>query len=345
MLANATLPEDVAERNRLQTLLAEYRRSYATLLQSYEEIRLAEAQTTDMVTVVEHALPGREAGYDIPIVIALGAIVGMMVGVGVVFLLENLRDTVTSPEEVEQLTGVSTLGVIGVIQVATHADALITVTRPRSPIAEAYRVLRANVEFSAINEPFRTVVVTSGTPSEGKTTTVANLATAFAQAGKRIILVDTDLRHPTLHKLFQQTNRRGVTTALAEGGISNHLVPTGMKNLYLMPSGPLPPNPAELLGAPRMAQLIEVLKAHADLVFFDSPPVLAVADATILSRACDATLLVVLNNSTRAGSLVRSRDQLTQAGGNLMGTVLNRMAHSGDGYYYYYHKYYGSDNQ
>jgi capsular exopolysaccharide synthesis family protein len=117
-----------------------------------------------------------------------------------------------------------------------------------------------------------------------------------------------------------------------------------MKNLYLMPSGPLPPNPAELLGAPRMARLIEVLKAHADLVFFDSPPVLAVADATILSRTCDATLLVVLNNSTRAASLVRSRDQITQAGGNLMGTVLNRMAHSGDGYYYYYHKYYGADS-
>jgi capsular exopolysaccharide synthesis family protein len=344
-LANATTQEELDERNRLQGLLAEYRRSYATLLQSYEEIRLAEAQTTDMVTVVEYALSGREAGYSTLIVVLFGVVLGGMAGVGITFLLENLRDTVTSPEEVEQLTGVSTLGVIGVIQVSTPADALVTVTRPRSSIAEAYRVLRANVEFSAINEPIRTVMVTSGTPSEGKTTTVANLATAFAQAGKRTILVDTDLRHPMLHKLFQQTNRRGVTTALAEGGISNHLVPTGMKNMYLMPSGPLPPNPAELLSTPRMAQLIEVLKAHADIVFFDSPPVLAVADATILTRACDATLLVVHTNNTRIGTLIRAKDQIAQSGGHLMGTVLNRMSTSGDGYYYYYHKYYGSERE
>lgn len=343
-LENAITQEDIDERNRLQSLLAEYRGSYATLLQSYEEIRLAEAQTTDMVTIVEYALPGREAGYSLPVVILFGGVLGAMVGVGVVFLLENLRDTVTAPEEVEQLMGVSTLGVIGVIQVRTPADALITITRPRSPIAEAYRVLRANVEFSSIDKPMQTIVVTSGTPSEGKTTTVANLAAAFAQAGKRVILVDTDLRHPTLHKLFQQTNRKGVTTALAEGGISNHLVPTGMKNLYLMPSGPLPPNPAELLGTPRMIQLVEVLKAHADLVFFDSPPVLAVADATILSRTCDATLLVVLSSVTKMGMLTRTREQLDQSGGTLTGTVLNRISFSGDGYYYYYHKYYGADD-
>jgi len=348
-LESDTSSEATAERNRLQGLLAEYRRSYATLLQSYEEVRLAEAQTTDMVTVVEYALPGEQAGYGLPVILALGGILGAMAGAGIVFLLENLRDTVSSPEEVEQLTGASTLGVIGVIQVNSPADALVTVTRPRSSIAEAYRVLRANVEFSAINDPVHTVVVTSGTPSEGKTTTIANLATAFAQAGKRVILVDTDLRHPSLHKIFQQSNRRGVTTALAEGGLSNHLAPTGMKNLYLMPSGPLPPNPAELLSAPRMAQLIEALKAHADLVFFDSPPVLAVADATILASVCDGTLLVVHTDTTRIGTIVRSKEQIAQAGGRLMGTVLNRVSSSRDGYYYYYYhkyynKYYGSDS-
>lgn len=335
--------EQMDERSRLEEILAEYQSSYATLFDRYEGVRLEEARTTDRVSIVESALSGQRAGPSTLTTTLQGAVVGIMLAMGVVFLVEYLRDTVTSSEEVEQLIGAPALGVIGAIKIEAPGDALVAVTRPRSPTAEAYRVLRANIEFSGPSDNLRTIVVTSSGPAEGKTTTAANLAAVLAQAGKRVVLVDADLRHPTLHKLFGQTAEKGVTRALVTGEILEQVIPTEIENLYLMPCGPLPPNPAELLGSPQMAALIETLKSEADVLLFDSPPVLAVADAAILARTCDATLLVVQTGLTKARVLARAKNQITQAGGHLLGAVLNRVSFSRDGYYYYYHRYYSSE--
>ncbi len=336
-------PAEQEERNRLQQLLAEYRSSYATLLDRYEQIRLAQAQATDKVSVVEDALPGRRAGQSSLMLSLQGALVGLLLGVGLVVLIEYLNDTVKSKEEVEALTGLPTLGMIGNIERGDDPhDLLVTVTHPRAPAAEAYRVFRANLEFLAVGEPIRSIVVTSTGPVEGKTTTAANLAVALAQAGKRVILVDADLRRPTLHKLFQCSNSMGVSTALLQAGseVTSHLVSTEVENLYLMPSGPLPPNPAELLGSQRAAELIRRLARHADMVILDSPPVLAVADPALLVRYCDAALLVILAEKTQAGALRRAKEQLEQAGASRMGLVLNRVPASSNGYYYYQYHYY-----
>lgn len=341
--------EQVTERDRLDTLLAQYRSSYATVLESLEEVRLAEAQATDDVSIVEEAQPGGDPVRPrTSLNTVLVATLGGLVAVGVAFLTEYLGETVRSNEEIEALIGASTLSVIARIEGKDLPDKLVTTTRPRSPVAEAYRVLRANIELSTVDQPIRALLVSSAGPLEGKSTTVANLAIAIAQSGKRIILVDTDLRRPTLHKLFQQTNKHGVTTALfRRDGVraSDHLVSTGLGGLLLMPSGPLPPNPAELLGSRRMAELVEELKSQADIVLFDSPPLLPVADATLLASLCDAALLVVLAANTRADALVRAKEQLTQSGTRLLGVVLNRVGTQRDGYYYYYHYYYPSDRE
>lgn len=343
-LQSATVPEELAERDRLQALLAQYRSSYATLLESYENVRLAEAQSTDSVSVAEEAQPKRlPVRPKTTLNIFLGGMVGGLFAIGIALLLEQLDDTLKSTEEIEQLAGASTLGVIARIEGDNPAEKLVTAKRPRSQVAEAYRVLRANIEFSLIDNGIKTVVVTSAGPIEGKSTSVANLAVAMAQAGKRIILVDTDLRRPTLHQLFEQSNARGITTALIkqEGrSISDYLVPTGVRNLRLLPSGPLPPNPAELLGSQRMAELIENLRMRAELVLFDSPPLLAVADTTILASVCDATLLVVLAASTKADSLRKATEQLAQSGTRLLGVILNRVSTSSSSYYYHYHYHY-----
>lgn len=349
-LEDATTPELIAERTRLEELLTQQRSTYATLLAQYEESRLAQTQTTDKISIVEEALPGEKAGQSIVVLALQGMIIGIFLACGIAVLFEYLRDTMKSSEELERLLGVPTLAVIGVIQVAKPTQVLVTVEKPRSPIAEAYRLLRANIEIATVDNPAHTLVITSSGPSEGKSVTAANLAVAIAQAGKQVILVDSDLRRPSLHKLFRAPNKRGITTALMQGGqgmIGDHLSHTGIENLFLLSSGPLPPNPAELLGSQRMAQLVEALKAQADMVVFDSPPVLAVADATLLARICDATLLVVLAESTRGEAISRAKNQIDQAGSNLLGVVLNRVSSSSSGYYYYqkYYQKYTSDEE
>jgi capsular exopolysaccharide synthesis family protein len=184
---------------------------------------------------------------------------------------------------------------------------LITLTNPRSPAAEAYRTLRTNLYFSSLDQALETLVVTSAAPGDGKSTTLGNLAVTMAQSEKRTILVDADLRRPALHKLFDVSNSQGLTTmavedsALAEPPLS----PTGVENLWLLPSGPLPPNPAEILGSRRMEDIIAALKARADLILFDAPPVIAVTDAAVLGTKTDAVLLIVRAGKTRREHALR----------------------------------------
>ena len=349
-LEHATTPELISERTRLEELLTQQRSTHATLLAQYEESRLAQTQTTDKVSIVEEALPGERAGQSTFVIGFQGVIIGIFAACGIAILIEYLRDTMKSSEELEHLLGIPTLAVIGNIQTSNQSQVLVTIEKPRSPIAEAYRLLRANIEIATVDNPARTLVVTSSGPSEGKSVTAANLAIAVAQAGKQVILVDSDLRRPSLHKLFQAPNKRGITTALLQGGqgmFSDHLSHTGIENLFLLSSGPIPPNPTELLGSQRMNEFINALKAQTDMIIFDSPPVLAVADATLLARICDATLLVVLAESTKSEAIKRAKNQIEQAGSHLLGVVLNRVSSSSSGYYYYqkYYQKYSSDEE
>ena len=202
------------------------------------------------------------------------------------------------------------------------APELITLSNPRSAAAEAYRTLRTNIQLSSIDNPIRALLVTSASADEGKSTTLANLAVAFAQAGQRVVLVDSDLRRPSLHTIFGLANERGLTSMLLEDDAPAPLATTAVEGLRLLPSGPIPPNPSELLGSKRIEQALERLRADADLLLFDAPPALAVSDAAVLSRRVDAVLLIVSAGKTKRDHASRARQQLERAGARLLGVVL-----------------------
>jgi non-specific protein-tyrosine kinase len=223
-----------------------------------------------------------------------------------------------------------------VMSTVSYADSpLIALRDPRSQAAEAYRTLRTNIQFSSLDKPLRTLLVTSTAPDEGKSTTLANLSVTMAQAEQKVILVDCDLRRPTLHTLFDVPNDAGLTSMiLAQDDAPIPLQPTSVPDLMLLPSGPLPPRPADILGSRRMEAVISRLREAANIVLFDTPPVIAVTDATVLATKVDAVLLVFQANKTSRERARRARDILERVKANIIGAVLNN-AEIEQGYGYY----------
>ncbi|OQY94888.1 MAG: capsular biosynthesis protein [Chloroflexi bacterium UTCFX4] len=214
---------------------------------------------------------------------------------------------------------------------------LITISNPRSPIAEAYRALRTNLEFSNLDKSLRALLVTSAGAEEGKSTTLANLAVTIAQSGKRVILVDADLRRPTQHQIFELKNNAGLTDMARDDALlaAPPLQDSGVPNLQILTSGQLPPNPAEILGSKRMSDILAALLERADLILFDAPPVLAVTDAVVLSAKMDGVLLVVSAGKTKRENAKKARAQLEKINARILGAVVNNVkAEKGASYYY-----------
>lgn len=221
----------------------------------------------------------------------------------------------------------------------THAVSLITLIDPSSPISEQYRTIRTNIQFaSSADKQIKTLVVTSSGPAEGKTTTSGNLAVVFAKSGQRVLLVDADMRKPTVYKTFNLNNASGLSTVLSTStSVLEVAQKTVIDNLSVLTSGPKPPNPSELLGSARMNQVIEEAKKLYDVVIFDMPPVVAVTDAQIMASKADGTILVVRENVARKEFLTKARDLLNMVQARIIGVVYNGAEHSKDsGYYYYY---------
>ncbi len=259
----AATEQNSNERDRLERLVTRYQTTYNNLSKSLEDLRLAEVQTTDNIVLTTPAVPPLNPIR--PRVLfntLLAALIGALVGLGIAFLIEYLDDTVKTPDHVRDLTGLATLGGVVKLEGATPSDRLVANATNRSPSAEAYRVLRTNLQFSSLDKPLTTLVVTSSTPGEGKSTTSANLAIVLAQADKRVILVDADLRRPNLHKIFRIPNHTGLSTALLDKqhDPSIYLQDTDVPNLRILVTGPIPPNPAEMLGSGRMQEVIETSK-------------------------------------------------------------------------------------
>ena len=203
-------------------------------------------------------------------------------------------------------------------------DSLITLTDPRSPAAEAFRTLRTNLIFSSLDRPLTTLLVTSAAPDEGKSVTLANLAVTMAQGGRKTILVDCDLRHPRQHEIFGAPDRPGLTSMILDpSGVDEPpLAATSVEGLSLLPAGPLPPNPADLLSSRRMESLISSLKSRADIVLFDAPPIVAVTDAALLASKLDGVLLVVSAGQTKREHAQRAKELLERIYVRLVGAVL-----------------------
>lgn len=273
--------------------------------------------------------------------VILAVAIAFALSAGAALLLEFLDDTIKGADDVRHVLGMTPMASIARIETGdVPSDKLVVSRYPMSPAAESYRVLRANLQFKMGDKRIRTLMVTSTVPMEGKSLTSANLATVLAHSGKRVLLVDADLRRPTIHHFFEVGNSAGLTTALSSSTVdfSEIIHEEVLENLSVMTSGPLPPNPAELLSSNRMLELVRALSQRFDVVIFDTPPVMAVADATVLASAVDGALLVVDNNHTRKKLLRQSFDALLAVGTNVIGIVLNRVSIRGreSSYTYYY---------
>ncbi|OCA88913.1 CpsD/CapB family tyrosine-protein kinase [Pseudobacillus wudalianchiensis] len=214
---------------------------------------------------------------------------------------------------------------------------LIAKTDPKSPISEQYRTIRTNILFSSVDQEIRSLMVTSAGPGEGKSTTTANLAIVFAQQGKKVLLVDADMRKPTMQYTFNTSNTIGLTNVLAKQKVLEAAVfETDVDGLDLLSSGPIPPNPAELLGSKAMAELVQEAYDQYDVVIFDTPPVLAVTDAQVLANQCDGTVLVINSGKTEIDGASKAKELLESAKAKLLGVVLNNRKLKESSYYYYY---------
>lgn len=215
---------------------------------------------------------------------------------------------------------------------------LITNTNSKSPISEQYRTIRTNIQFAAVDQEMQVIMVTSSTPGEGKSTTAANLAVVMAQQAKKVLFIDADLRKPTAHYTFNQSNTFGLTNVLMKKvELTDAVKATDIDNLYILTSGPVPPNPAELLGSKMMKDLLKQIRMEFDTVIIDTPPLLAVTDAQIMANICDGTVLVISSGKAEIENVKKVKDMLQATSSTLLGAVINNKEITGDsGYYYYY---------
>jgi capsular exopolysaccharide synthesis family protein len=337
--------ENQGERDRLEANQAQYQQTYAYLLQSYEQVRLTEAQSTSNIVQVEPAtIPERPIRPRIFVNTMLACVVGFMLTVGLVFLIDALDDTLKKPEEIANQLGLPILGVIERHEVEEGSP--ITATLPRTPVSEAFRSLRTNIQFASVDKPIHTLLVTSPSPAEGKSTIAVNLGVVLAHSGRKVIVVDGDLRRPRVHKVLGITNKTGLSDLFVQDSIhlSGIIQETSIENLFALTTGELPPNPSELLGTEKLELILEKIKEEFDSVIVDSPPVMAVTDSAILSPKVDGVLLVVKPGVTQMAVAKQCVELLQRGGAKLLGVVLNEVNLQGSRYYYYKGYYYASRN-
>ncbi len=224
------------------------------------------------------------------------------------------------------------------------AYSLITLEQTKSPISEAFRTLRTNVQFTSVDSQTKKIMITSAGPREGKSTTVANLAVSMAQAGKSVLVIDADMRNPTQHKLFELDNRQGLSVALVQDqDYQQYIRETAVPGVMVLTGGPIPPNPAELVGSKRMKRLIQEFSEQFDMVLIDTPPIIAVTDSAIIAQEVDGVILVLASGEVNKDYAQKAKELLDKVGAKILGAVLNKADMKTSEYYYYYN-YNGSED-
>ncbi|MGD0538377.1 MAG: polysaccharide biosynthesis tyrosine autokinase [Verrucomicrobiota bacterium] len=308
----------------------------ALMLRARQESVDAAIPTSSSVEVIDVAEVGlAPVRPNLTLNVALGIVVGLVMGVGLAFFIEYLDTSVKTIDDVERSLGSAVIGVI------PQNVGILLNEGPDSPHAEAYRVLRTNVLFARTAPDQNTLTVVSGGAGEGKSTTIFNLATVFAQNGQRVLMIDSDLRRPSLHKYLNVSNAIGLTNyLLKQNSLEEVVQTTKLPTLDFLPSGKLPSSSLGLLNSTRMQEFIKEVKSRYDFVFFDSPPIMGVSDASILASEVDMSILVVQYRKYPQAINVRAKQMVEKVGGNLLGVVLNNINISQDSYYYYYSGYY-----
>ena len=333
---------DVAELDRMEGRLDQFESIRTNLVLSYEQVRLAEAQSYSNVVQIEPAeVPSSPISPDVLQNTMLAALVGLMLSAGGVFVFDLLDDTIKSPDEIRHKTHLTVLGTIANFDEPEDGQ-LITEAQPRSPVTEAFRSLRTNIQYASVSAPMRSLLITSPAPADGKTTVVSNLAMVIAHSGRKITVVDADMHRPRVHQTFGLNLMPGLSTLFIKPTIhlNGSLQATSSDRLKIITAGELPPNPSELLGSNKMREILDAVQETVDVVIVDSPPVLSVTDAVVLAPVVDGVVLVVRPGVTRMNALKYAVEQLRYVGANLLGVVINRVNDRSARYGYYYKSYY-----
>lgn len=362
-----SLPVQTLQYARLERDLKLNESLYLAMKQKYEESRITEAGQLGKVRILDPALVADKVKPNRKLNLMLGIILGLGVGLGSAFFREFLDNTVKAVEHLER-KGLTILGIIPDMQgksakktadgIATPSKGgtdfrrrLITYEDPKSPISESYRSLRTNVAYASADKKIKSLLISSSQPGEGKSTTAANLAIAFAQLRKQTLLIDADLRKPVQHNVFGHPRGPGLSEYLIGEveDLGSIIHKSKVENLFIITAGGLPPNPSELLGSDRMSQLVRQLEEEWDVVLLDSPPIVAVTDASMISREIDAIAIVVKAGSTERSAVARALDTLQNVKAPLIGAILNGASQQSLGgkyayYYSYYNYYYHSDD-
>jgi capsular exopolysaccharide synthesis family protein len=356
---------DVAKKSlvfsRLENEAERQRKLFDVLVERMREVDVSTEYAKTNIEVVEAAeVAKRPYRPRKALAIFLAALLGLALSIAAAFVFEYVDDTVKTPEDLEQRVGVPVLGFVpdmesnGAERESDFHRSLATLLEPSSHVTEAYRSIRTNLFYSAPAEETKALVVTSGSPGDGKTTTATNLALVIAHSGKRVLLVDADLRRPMVQKIFGLQPGKGLSTVLIGEARLDDVIQqaahngVAIPNLDIVPSGPKPPNPAELLDSPAMRTLLEEARTRYDRVIIDTPPALFVADTSIVSGISDGVVLVVKSAANPSSMAIRAKEQLESVNGRILGGILNdvyieRLGHYGSGYSYYGYSRYSRD--
>ncbi len=322
LLSAREISEAQADIQALETKLTTLQANYGTLLASSEQ------GATNTLSLIERApLPVQPVGPQTGMMVLLTTVIGAALAAGGAYLIEYLDDTLKDPDEVVRVVKQPIIGYIAQVREQEN-DATYVANKPRSIVAEAYRNLRTNLEYAAVDKPLKKILVTSTSVAEGKTSVAINLAVVMAQGGKSVILVDTDLRRPSVYSKLGLTNNKGLSDLFRGLELQEVYTPWNVGDVRIITSGPPPPNPADLLGSKRMDHILESLEKEADVVILDGPPVL-VADAGILASKVDGVLLVFRHGFTRREVARNATERLTRLGVRILGVVFNRIPRSG----------------
>jgi len=331
------LPSKQVEMDKLNQEIEIARDGYKRLVETLQEHQLRQASRTSVAEVADEASEPEAVTAPLIRTLVFSVLLGLFCGVALALLLEALDNTIRSPDEVTRQTGLSLLGAIPLLEDASPQ--VVTLSSPQSPASEAFRTLRSNISFALTDLPARSFLVAAALGSEGRSSVAANLAVVTAHAGQTVILADTDLRKPVLADLFGLNPGLGLTNLLVgDATLEEVLQDTGIPGLHLLASGPLPPNPAELLDSARMTELIAELHKRADVVLFDSPPALLLADAAILSSKVDRVLFAAESGRVTVDAVREVLRLMYHARASVLGVVLNKYRMPSAGYYQHYYE-------
>lgn len=340
------IPVKNVENSKLELALSVNKNLYQNLLQYHTQVGIAESMTLSDIKLVESAIvPERHYFPKKLISYMLGASLGLFWGFVLAFFMEHIDNTLKTPDDIKHISSMTLLGTIPKSKFLKNRS-LISNLDPMLPIVECFRTVRNSIRYASVDKPIKTLVVTSSVEFEGKSCNVSNLAISLSMEDKKVILVDLDLRHPSLHKFFKINNKVGITNVLVEGmRLEEAITKTNIQGIDLMPSGPTPPDPSKLIGSQKVKDIITMLANMYDVVVIDTPPVMAVNDAVVIGRVADSVIYVIEASRTTFSMVERVKEIMTAANINLLGCVFNKFKmHSMKYSYYYYSSGYKNSN-